>query len=131
MIFNAKLLKKILGIAGAVILVLIVGIFFSPKAEKNENQRIFLNSAEIQGVSDGVIIDDDLGVNGYPENKDDAETKVLEQKSGFYKVVKVIDGDTIVVDISSKNETVRLTGIDAPEIGGGSSEKKCFGKESE
>lgn len=131
MIFDAKLIKNILGIIGAVGLVLIVGVFFPSEAEKNENQRIFVNSAEIQGVSDEVIIDDDLEVNGYPENIDDEETKVLEQNNALYKVVKVIDGDTIVVDIGGKNETIRLIGIDAPEIGGGSRSKKCFGKEAE
>jgi endonuclease YncB( thermonuclease family) len=34
----------------------------------------------------------------------------------LYRVVKVIDGDTIKVDIGGKIETVRLIGMDTPEI---------------
>lgn len=44
---------------------------------------------------------------------------------GYFKVTGVIDGDTLRVDIVGKVETVRLIGIDAPEIPGG-----CFAKES-
>lgn len=126
MIFNAKLFKNILGIAGVVALVLIVGVFL-----KSENKKISVSSAEIQGASDEVIIDHDLEASDYRENTDDGKPKNTEQKSSFYKVVKVIDGDTIVADIGGKNETIRLIGIDAPEIGGGSQSKKCFGKEAE
>ena len=35
------------------------------------------------------------------------------QVTKMYKVKKVIDGDTIQVDIAGKTETVRLIGIDA------------------
>lgn len=41
------------------------------------------------------------------------------------KTVKAIDGDTLVVEINGKTETVRLLGIDAPE----SSKKKTGSKE--
>jgi micrococcal nuclease len=39
--------------------------------------------------------------------KDDASTKAT--------VIRVVDGDTIKVDIDGREETVRLIGIDAPE----------------
>lgn len=45
-----------------------------------------------------------------------------EKESGYYKVKEVNDGDTVTVVISSffgildKHETVRLIGIDAPEL---------------
>ena len=47
----------------------------------------------------------------------------------FYKVVEIIDGDTIKVKIGTKIETVRLLGIDTPEIGG-SKERSCYGEEA-
>ena len=34
----------------------------------------------------------------------------------WVKVLKVVDGDTIKVEISDKTESVRLIGIDAPEL---------------
>ncbi|MFM1525609.1 MULTISPECIES: thermonuclease family protein [Helcococcus] len=36
-------------------------------------------------------------------------------KTRLYNVVEVFDGDTIVININNKNETVRLLGIDTPE----------------
>lgn len=35
---------------------------------------------------------------------------------GWVRVVKVIDGDTIVVERDGRNETIRIAGIDAPEL---------------
>lgn len=34
---------------------------------------------------------------------------------GLYDVVRVVDGDTVVLDISGEEKTVRLIGVDAPE----------------
>jgi len=33
----------------------------------------------------------------------------------LFKVIKVIDGDTLVAEINGQNETIRLIGIDTPE----------------
>jgi micrococcal nuclease len=41
-------------------------------------------------------------------------------KTGYVRVVEVVDGDTIKVRLNDKIETVRLIGIDAPE------NDKCF-----
>jgi len=45
----------------------------------------------------------------------------LENEGNLYKVLKVIDGDTVDLEINGKKETVRLIGIDAPES------RECFG----
>jgi micrococcal nuclease len=47
-----------------------------------------------------------------------------------FKVVKIIDGDTIVASEKGKSVTVRLIGINAPETGLGSRPKECFGAEA-
>jgi len=52
---------------------------------------------------------------------------VLRQNA---KVIYVIDGDTIKVLISGKNDTVRLIGIDAPETVDPQKPVQCFGKEA-
>ena len=41
---------------------------------------------------------------------------LIKESPALYRVVKVIDGDTIKVDIGGAIETVRLIGIDTPEI---------------
>jgi micrococcal nuclease len=55
--------------------------------------------------------------------KDPSQIKILHLKSSsikeapaLYRVVEVIDGDTIKVDIGEKIETIRLIGMDTPEI---------------
>lgn len=52
------------------------------------------------------------------------------QVNQLYRAVKVIDGDTIQVDINGKTETLRLIGIDAPEAGDSRSLVSCFGNEA-
>ena len=45
-------------------------------------------------------------------------------------VIRVVDGDTIDVDIDGRRESVRLIGIDTPEKPGGFREAECFGDEA-
>ncbi|PLX20876.1 hypothetical protein C0584_03770 [Candidatus Parcubacteria bacterium] len=57
-------------------------------------------------------------------------TKENEQKPAEYRVVEVIDGDTIKVDLSSRIETIRLIGIDTPETVHPEKPVECFGLEA-
>ncbi len=43
---------------------------------------------------------------------------------------RVVDGDTVVVDIDGRRETVRLIGIDTPETVKPNSPVECFGPEA-
>jgi endonuclease YncB( thermonuclease family) len=69
---------------------------------------------------------------------DPAQIKILSLNSSFTKeapalcrVVEVIDGDTIKVELEGKVETVRLIGIDAPEIASPyNPQEDCFGPEA-
>lgn len=46
----------------------------------------------------------------------------------LFRVLKVVDGDTIVVDVRGNRETVRLLGIDTPESVDPRKTVQCFGK---
>jgi micrococcal nuclease len=48
----------------------------------------------------------------------------------FFRIIRVIDGDTIIVEINDKKETIRLIGLDTPEIVDWRKPVECFGKES-
>ncbi len=48
----------------------------------------------------------------------------------YYSVRRVIDGDTIVVDMDGTKETVRLIGINTPETVDPRRPVQCFGKEA-
>src|SRR3989338_5585503 len=107
---NGVLLRKVFGTMGAVILVLLIGALL-----QYEDKKISVSSSEIRDASDEF----DLNINSETFNFTDNEIIVAPHDSEniLYKVVKVIDGDTIAVDAEGKKETVRLIGIDAPEIG--------------
>ena len=49
---------------------------------------------------------------------------------GRATVVRVVDGDTIVVRIAGRDENVRLLGIDTPETHKPDSPVECFGPEA-
>ena len=69
----------------------------------------------------GLVVSDYSAFNKPLLTKDDGQT---------FKVIKVIDGDTIQVLIYDKKETVRLIGIDTPETVDPRREVECFGKEA-
>ncbi len=47
---------------------------------------------------------------------------------GFFKVVDIVDGDTIIVSVNGKEETVRLLGVDTPETKDPRKSVQCFGR---
>ena len=47
-----------------------------------------------------------------------------------YKVVKVIDGDTLIAKIGNKTELVRFLGINTPEVENRYRHQECFGPEA-
>lgn len=58
------------------------------------------------------------------------ETEYEQAEEGVYKVVKIVDGDTLDVEIDGKIERLRLIGIDTPETVDPRKEVQCFGQEA-
>ncbi len=58
------------------------------------------------------------------------ENNVPEPVSDLYPVTKVVDGDTIDVNIDGTVERIRLIGIDTPEIVDPRKPVECFGLEA-
>jgi len=50
--------------------------------------------------------------------------------SSLARVVKVIDGDTLVVSVQDQIETIRLIGVDTPETVHPTKGVECFGPEA-
>jgi micrococcal nuclease len=59
-----------------------------------------------------------------------APTATATSTTAFFPVVRVVDGDTIAVEIDGANITVRLLGIDTPETVDPRKPVQCFGKEA-
>lgn len=75
----------------------------------------------------------------YAENQaqlNNAEVNSVEISAGLantdksYKVAKVVDGDTIDVNIDGKTERLRMIGIDTPETVDPRKSVQCFGVEA-
>lgn len=48
--------------------------------------------------------------------------------SGYYRVLKVDDGDTVIVEMNGQPQTVRFIGVDTPEIHDPRKVVQCFGR---
>ena len=52
------------------------------------------------------------------------------QRADLATIIKVVDGDTIVVKIQNKIETLRLIGVDTPETVHPTKGVECFGPQA-
>lgn len=80
----------------------------------------------------GSSVDDVSSSIEESEVSEQEETAVESNSTsiGEYLVLKVIDGDTISVDIGGQSETIRIIGINTPETVDPRKEVECFGKEA-
>ena len=67
--------------------------------------------------------------------KDEVDTKILPLETSpndakTYLVTRVIDGDTIEVEVNGEKKRVRYIGVDTPETVHPSKPVQCFGKEA-
>jgi micrococcal nuclease len=49
---------------------------------------------------------------------------------GRATVLRIVDGDTLHVNLGGRDETVRLVGVDTPETHGRGGLRECFGQEA-
>lgn len=118
---SQKIIKRIaIGIGGFVIFIIFIGAIFGEEAPKNQAQTQAKEEKQVVQKSDEEA---DL-------KKEERGKEVEEPNSNLYKVIKVVDGDTISVDIDGKTESIRLIGINTPETVDPRKPVECFGKEA-
>ncbi len=49
---------------------------------------------------------------------------------GYYTVTRVVDGDTIVIDMNGTSEKIRMIGVDTPETKDPDEPVQCYGQEA-
>jgi len=103
--------KKFLYIAGGVVVMLVVGILISSSLGSEKENLISEQTAAVNSV--GTV-----------------NTATAPQSGELVKVVRVVDGDTINVEINGKVESVRYIGIDTPETVDPRKPVQCFGVEA-
>jgi micrococcal nuclease len=57
----------------------------------------------------------------------DPANQLEQTQPGLYEVVRFSDGDTIVVTMNGKEETVRMIGVDTPETHAPGTPVQCYG----
>ncbi len=60
-------------------------------------------------------------------NSNNVRTTFTNANPGLYEVAKISDGDTIVVKIDGKEDTIRMIGVDTPETHHPKKPVQCFG----
>lgn len=75
-----------------------------------------------------IVIVVSVGIAIYPPNND--ASQILTPTEDLARVTRVIDGDTIEVDINGSVYRVRYIGIDTPETVHPSKPQECFGEEA-
>jgi micrococcal nuclease len=61
---------------------------------------------------------------GWLGSADNAATSV---QPGLYSVARFVDGDTVVVNMGGKQESIRMIGVDTPETHKPNSPVQCYG----
>lgn len=132
-------------ILGVIILVISVfAIFFSNESPKSvsfgdknvapsddvyEKEVVAASVSEFLSPSSDPVINEGSVIESAEENGENAQENFIEEAEG-YRVVKVVDGDTLDVEIDGKIERLRLIGIDTPETVDPRKEIQCFGIEA-
>jgi len=97
-------------------------------SQNNNNQEQEITeeeSPENQSQSDNQAVKTDS-----QESLPQQTTQPSQPTSQLFSVVKVVDGDTIKVDINGTTETLRLIGINTPETVDPRKPVECFGIEA-
>jgi len=122
--FKKNILKK-WWFWGLIILVFFVVI--SANSTPSKDEKLSLSEAIQQEVEEQTAGLQKKGADQLAIAEKEAE-KITEEK--LYSVVKVIDGDTINVNIGGITETIRLIGINTPETVDPRKPVECFGIEA-
>lgn len=85
----------------------------------------------VVGILIGSSFDNGTGMSGGQNLTANENTNPISSElSGFPKVIKVIDGDTLNIEMDGNMQTVRLIGLNTPETVDPRKPVECFGKEA-
>lgn len=118
---QARLPKKLR--LWGLLIALVLGLFLS-RSTPSESERTQVKSGSPQSADTTSTGPSDQGA------VDRNTPGAALQEPGLAEVVRVVDGDTIVVKIQGQEEKIRLIGINTPESVDPRKPVECFGKEA-
>jgi len=93
------------------------------QTNNDQEQEVIEESEPVQNESEQIV-------DNQQEPQPQQTTEPSQPTSQLFSVVKVVDGDTIKVDINGTTETLRLIGINTPETVDPRKPVECFGIEA-
>ena len=127
-----KLSRKNIIIFSGVIIAIVLVLFSSDNSQPQDNQpaQIVKTQTEEQDIiTKNNTPQDDYLTTAIKTVREEQE-QIEKTAETFYSVVKVVDGDTLSVNIDGQTQTLRLIGIDTPETVHPSKPVECFGIEA-
>lgn len=121
----------VLAVFGIIFLTIVaISIVIAGASGKNNSETIVNQSEDYSVVdSDDEYLEEAPSANVEPNENDD-EIKAPSTISTYYKVIRVVDGDTVDINIDGQSVRVRLIGVNTPETVHPSKPVECFGKEA-
>jgi micrococcal nuclease len=87
-------------------------------------------------INDAKSAETAAAVSALNESASDSGEEYIDEETPapadapLYKVLRVVDGDTIVIEVDGKSESVRMIGVDTPELNDSRTGVQCFAKEA-
>lgn len=109
---------------------------FSPKitTKKIADAKPAMAELDLAGTATGEDLKkENLETAKLPTEEDQfirPEQTTIKEGEEYFKVVKVVDGDTIDILLDGKTERLRLIGINTPEVVDPRKTVECFGREA-
>ncbi|MFA7308851.1 MAG: thermonuclease family protein [Patescibacteria group bacterium] len=122
--------KTIAGYFSAAVLVFFIlsGASAGPVPKKADPQQATQETTERPAAQDATSPDNNEGVE--PATTAVTAKEQPDASQPLYDVTSVTDGDTIKVNIAGKVESIRLIGLDTPEVVDPRKPVQCFGQEA-
>jgi len=127
---SKKQIGLIGGIFGLILLVIVLGGGDNKDNQIPEQEGQQTQASLNQSIQDILTPEEDIeneNSNDLDLEQNGQPTESIEKQELLFKVIKVIDGDTIKLE---NGEVVRYIGIDTPETVHPSEPVQCFGKEA-
>ena len=124
-------MKKILGKWYFLIGPIIIGLLLIAGFKESEIDKI-IDYSGYQDPETVVVrdVEDSGEIEGSASVIQSTEVVDTEEELNKYKIIQVVDGDTIRIEVDGVTESVRIIGMDTPEVVDPRKPVQCFGVEA-
>lgn len=112
-----------------IILLLLVGLISFLKFNKSENSEK-AGDAESSQVKSGEVLSNETYITDSQRIISPTPSFIQDKNLESAVIVKVVDGDTITVNLNGQKQTIRIIGINTPETVDPRRGVECFGRQA-